>query len=109
MGQTARMVVVYSMPLVAVMIAFLMVSRTPYRRFHRTYFLGKKPFGHVITFVIFLAVFWSFKAPTLLLLVLWYAASGPVFYLVRVLSQPKAASLKKPSDVSEPEAERRHA
>ena len=93
-GQNAQMVIVYLMPLVAATVAFLMVSRVPYRRFHRAYFLGRKPFSHLITFVLVLAVFWSFKAPTLLLIVLWYAASGPVFYLARILRPPPTASAK---------------
>lgn len=85
MGTTGRTVTVYAMPFVAVIIAFLMVSRIPYRRFHRAYFLGKKPFSRVITVVLLLAMFWLIKAPTLLILVLWYAASGPVFLMARLL------------------------
>lgn len=83
MGQLARSVVVYSMPCVALLLAFLMVSRIPYRRFHRAYLLGRKPFSQVMTLVLLVAVAWVIKAPTLLILVLWYAASGPLFLLVR--------------------------
>ena len=108
MAQTTRMVIVYSMPVVAVLIAFLMVSRIPYRRLHRTYFLGRKPFSHVITFVVVLAVFWIVKAPTLLLIVLWYAASGPVFLLVRRFRDRRAApSLQMTED--QPDAQRKPA
>lgn len=108
MAQTTRMVIVYSMPVVAVLIAFLMVSRIPYRRLHRTYFLGRKPFSHVITFVVVLAVFWIVKAPTLLLIVLWYAASGPVFLLVRRFrDRRKAPALQMTED--QPDAQRKPA
>lgn len=83
LGVVARSIV-YTLPVMAVGMALLMVSRIPYRRFHRTYFLGKKSFSHVITLVIVFAVFWLYKAPVLLMLVVWYAASGPVFYLMRL-------------------------
>jgi CDP-diacylglycerol--serine O-phosphatidyltransferase len=83
MGETGRAVTVYSMPVVAVVIAFLMVSSIPYRRFHRAYFLGRKPFSQVITFMLLVAACWLIKAPTLLLIVLWYAASGPVLFAIR--------------------------
>lgn len=83
MGTLARSIIVYSLPFVAVTLAFLMVSRVPYRRFHRAYFLGKKPFSQVMTAVLLLAAFWLIKVHTLLLIVLWYAASGPLFLLVQ--------------------------
>lgn len=82
--------IVYALPVMAVAMALLMVSRIHYRRFHRTYFLGRKPFSHIITLVIVLAVFWLYKAPVLLLLVMWYAASGPVFHLLRLYRQRTA-------------------
>ncbi|MGB2984269.1 MAG: CDP-alcohol phosphatidyltransferase family protein [Phycisphaerae bacterium] len=91
MGETGRAITVYSLPAVAVLIAFLMVSRIPYRRFHRTYFLGRKPFSPVMTFVTLLAVFLLIKAPTLLLIVLWYAASGPLFLAVRLVRERHTA------------------
>lgn len=81
LGGLTRSAMVYVMPPTAVIVGFLMVSRIPYRRFHRTYLLSKRPFSQFVLFVLVLAVFWSHKAVTLLLLVLWYAASGPVFYL----------------------------
>lgn len=92
MGETGRAVTVYSMPFVAVVIAFLMVSRIPYRRFRRTYFLGERPFSQVMTFVLLIVMFWSIKAPTLLLIVLWYAASGPLFQLARLVRERGRAS-----------------
>ncbi len=103
-----RRVIVYALPVVAVLVAFLMVSRIPYRRFHRAYFLGKKPFGHVVTFVLLFALFWSHKAPVLLLLVLWYAASGPLFYAIRVLRDRRTPA--EPIETGgQMQPERRHA
>ncbi len=87
MGPVARSVVVYSLPFVALTLAFLMVSRIPYRRFYRAYLLGRRPFSRVMTLVLLIAVAWSIKAPTLLILVLWYAASGPVLLIARRLRE----------------------
>ncbi len=86
-------VAVYAMPAVAIATAFLMVSRIPYRRFHRAYLVGRKPFGHLVVFLAVFAVFWSYKAPTLLVLVAWYWASGPVEWTFRKLRGRRAASL----------------
>ena len=80
MGDLAKAVIGYAMPIVALCTALLMVSRVPYKRVHRMYIVGKKPFGQVVAFALLFAVFWSYKAPTLLFIVLWYGASGPVSY-----------------------------
>ena len=108
-GDTGKTIVLYTMPAVATAIAFLMVSRIPYRRFHRAYFLGKKPFGHVITFVLVFAVFWSYKAPTLLVIVLWYAASGPVFLLARTIRNRHRDESEAKSDQTKDDTSRKHA
>ncbi len=104
----ARNIIVYSMPVVAVLVALLMVSRIPYRRFHRAYFLGRKPFGRVITFVVVFAIFWSHKAPVFLALILWYAASGPFFELTRFLRGRVGTATYK-SDSEQYERERKRA
>lgn len=81
MGEIAKAIIGYTMPLVVLCAALLMVSRVPYKRFHRMYIVGRQPFGQVVGFAVLFAVFWSYKAPTLLCVVLWYGASGPVMYL----------------------------
>ncbi|MBU0718975.1 MAG: CDP-alcohol phosphatidyltransferase family protein [Planctomycetes bacterium] len=99
-GETGRLVTAYATPLVALAAALLMVSRIPYRRFHRAYLLGRKPFGQLVGFLIVFAVFWLYKAPTLLVVVLWYGASGPVELLVRRLRKqqpPATAERDRPS------------
>lgn len=87
MGESARTVIVYTLPVVAVVLAFLMISRIPYRRFHRTFFLGRQPFSHVVTLIFLLAVFLLIKAPVFLLAVLWYAISGPVLHCARIIRE----------------------
>jgi phosphatidylserine synthase len=88
-----------------------MVSRIPYRRFQGAYFLARKPFSQVMTAVLVLATFWLLKAQTLLLAVLWYAASGPVFLLIRSLRKQSRAAPGAASETSSatPTAERKRA
>ncbi|MEK7731173.1 MAG: CDP-alcohol phosphatidyltransferase family protein, partial [Planctomycetota bacterium] len=87
MGAVLRRAIVYATPFVAMGIAFLMVSRIPYRRFHRAYLLGRQPFGQFLVVMLVVAVFLAFKAETFLVIVLWYGLSGPLFYLVRVVRE----------------------
>ena len=82
-GDTARLAIAYAIPFVALTLAFLMVSRIPYKRFYRAYLLGKRPFGQLVGFLLILVVFFVYKAATLLLVVLWYGASGPIDALLR--------------------------
>ncbi len=79
----ARNILVHATPAIAAAIAFLMVSRIPYKRFHRAYLLGRQPFEQILIVLLVLAVFISYKAPTLLVITLWYGLSGPVSYLIR--------------------------
>lgn len=85
MGDTAKSVIGYAMPVVALATALLMVSRIPYKRIHRTYLVGRRPFSQVVFCIFFFAVFLSQPAVTLLVLVLGYGASGPFSYTLRRL------------------------
>ncbi|MCH9001057.1 MAG: CDP-alcohol phosphatidyltransferase family protein [Planctomycetes bacterium] len=90
-----RQIIAYALPVVALCTAFLMVSRIPYRRFYRAYLLGRKPFSRLVGILLVLVIFWSYKAPTLLVLVLWYAGSGPAEAIYRRMrpKRPIASSL----------------
>jgi phosphatidylserine synthase len=97
-------VIVYATPLIAMTIAFLMVSRIPYRRFHRAYLLGRQPFGQFLFVMLLLAIFLAFKAETLLLIALWYGLSGPLFHVVRLVrerSRPRIATGGRAADDEE--------
>ncbi|UCE58977.1 MAG: CDP-alcohol phosphatidyltransferase family protein [Phycisphaerales bacterium] len=83
LGDAGRRMVMYALPAVAVLTAFLMVSRIPYRRFYRAYLLGRQPFGQFVLLMLILALFFSFKAPALVVIVSWYVVSGPFFLLSR--------------------------
>jgi len=102
LGETGRHYVAYALPFVAVCTAFLMISRVPYKRFHRAYLLQKQPFGQLVIGVTVLAVFFSYKAPTLVVMVLWYGASGPIFLLIKTIRErhkPLPATNQAPSDL----------
>ena len=104
MGAAVRGVIVYATPLIAMTIAFLMVSRIPYRRFHRAYLLGRQPFGQFLFVMLLLAIFLAFKAETLLLSALWYGLSGPLFHVVRLIrerSRPRVATGGRAADDEE--------
>ncbi len=91
LGDNWRTLIAYSMPVFALTTAYLMVSRIPYKRFYRAYLLGRQPFGQTVTIVLVIALCFTFKTPALVMLVLWYGASGPVFLLVRKLRDRKRA------------------
>ncbi|MFH1109430.1 MAG: CDP-alcohol phosphatidyltransferase family protein [Planctomycetota bacterium] len=104
MGAAVRGAIVYATPLIAMTIAFLMVSRIPYRRFHRAYLLGRQPFGQFLFVMLLLAIFLAFKAETLLLIALWYGLSGPLFHVVRLIrerSRPRVATGGRRADDEE--------
>ena len=91
-GATTRAAVAYSLPVMALSAAFLMVSRIPYRRVNQVYLGGRKPFGQVVVVMVVFAVFWVYKAPTLLLVVIVYGLSGPFELLLRRRREKKGAS-----------------
>jgi len=105
-GDIAKTLIGYAMPGVALLTAILMVSRIPYRRVHRAYIVGRQPFSQVIAFVILFAIFWLYTAPTLLVLVLWYGASGPVSYALRRLRDRGVWPTHAPARPADPPARR---
>lgn len=92
-----RSIIVYATPVITAAIALLMVSRIPYRRFHRL--LGRQPFHQVLIFMLVFAVFWAWKAPTLLVLTVLYGLSGPIQYGLKFLRDRTRPALA-PSDSS---------
>ncbi len=82
-GDAGRQMIAYAIPIVALIAAFLMVSGIPYRRFYRAYLIGRRPFGQLVGILLLFVIFWSYKAPTLVVLVVWYGLSGPIEDLYR--------------------------
>lgn len=104
MAAALRRVIVFATPLIAMTIAFLMVSRIPYRRFHRAYLVGRQPFGQFLIVMLVLSIFLAFPAQTLLLIALWYGLSGPLFYIARVVRErirPGSVTSNPPNRVEE--------
>ena len=108
-GELGRLVIAYAIPAVALVTAFLMVSRIPYRRFYRAYLLGRKPFGQIVGLLLLLVVFWSYKSATLLLLVLWYGASGPLELVLRRLRAARSPAGATATGGGDPVEERQSA
>lgn len=97
-----RTVLVYALPAISLTLAFLMVSRIPYRRFPRAYLLGRQPFGQFTLLILVLAILGSYdKALTLLVIVLWYAISGPLFAVIRAMRGQPALVPKDPAPTGE--------
>ncbi len=97
-GQAFKPALVYAMPLIALATAFLMTSRLRYRRFHRTFLVGRRPFSQIVGCVFILAVFWLYKAPTLLIVVLWYWASGPAIQIAHTLRRSQTPATSSDED-----------
>ncbi|MEE9295592.1 MAG: CDP-alcohol phosphatidyltransferase family protein [Phycisphaerae bacterium] len=82
-GDTFGAVMLYSLPVVTLGTAFLMISRVRYERITQVYLVKRRPFEHVIVLVVVFVVFWSYKAQTLAVLCCLYAVSGPVIEVVK--------------------------
>ena len=100
-GDVTRAIVVFALPIVALTSALLMVSRIPYKRFQRTFLLGRKPFGQFLGFVAIIAVFWLYKAPMAVILVAWYWSSGPVGFMITTLRRQHAPAVATAPKVGE--------
>jgi len=91
----------YAMPATAMGIAFLMVSRIPYRRFGRAYLMGRQPFGQFLVVMLVVVVFIAFKAETFLVVASWYMLSGPLHWALRVLRGKHAAATAEAAPTKE--------
>ncbi len=88
----ARTALVHAMPVVAMTLALLMVSRVPYRRLNRASLVGRRPFGQLLVVILVLAVFLASPAPTLLVVTVLYGFSGPLLVLTRHLRSKRMAA-----------------
>ena len=104
-----REMLAYALPGVALVAALLMVSQFPYKRFYRTYLLGRFRFESVIFLAFLFAVFWSAKAATLLVLVMWYMLSGPLTQLLNWIRGRQVSSSSTEDVDEDPDELRRHA
>jgi len=78
----STLVIICALPLLALGVAILMVSRLRYPHILNQYLRGKKPFAHLIRVLLFLAfVFWSGIHAALALIFCGFAASSFVKWL----------------------------
>ena len=94
----ARNFIVFATPAITTAIALLMVSRIPYKRFDRL--LGRQPFHQVLMLLFVVALFWTWKAPMLLILTVGYGLSGPIQYTLRILRERNRPALAASSSAS---------
>ena len=88
-----------SLPFAAVGLGLLMVSRIPYLHLANVYLRGRRPFSHVVALIFLIAVFWWYKELALAVVVCVYAASGPIWALVRMLrGAPSPDALEPPAE-----------
>lgn len=102
-AEPLRAMIAYALPIVAIIMAFLMVSRVPYGRLHRGYLMSKQPVGQFFVLLLLLAAFFSYKSATFLIATLIYTASGPIAMIVRQFRdkkspQPNENRIDTPSD-----------
>lgn len=102
-GAAFRSFLLGAFPVIALVLGFLMVSRVRYERITQVYLVRRRPFEHLIVFVIVFVVFLSYKAQTLAVLCCLYALSGPVMTLVRRMGRAGAVSSEAPTDVQDAE------
>lgn len=76
-------ILLYSLPVVSLGCGFLMLSRIRYERITHAYLLRRRPFEHLIAFVVIFVLFWSYKPQALAIICLLYALSGPVMSVAR--------------------------
>lgn len=103
-----RNVLLYALPTMALITAFLMISRVRYERLTQAYLIRRRPFEHLIVFVVVFVVFLSYKAQTLATLCCLYALSGPVAAGYRRLRAASASSAPESDRAEKSVAESRY-
>ena len=83
-------VLVKVLPLAALALALLMVSRVRYPHVVNQYLRGRCPFGHLVKIVLVLVAMWVHLQATMAILLCSYALWGPILHVLR-RSQPKPA------------------
>jgi CDP-diacylglycerol--serine O-phosphatidyltransferase len=91
-GLVPTRVIVYTLPIVATAVAFLMVSRVPYRRLNRSDLVGRQPFSRLVLIVVVLAIFFAAKGLTLVAVTSCYVLSAPLDLLLRSIRGRRPAA-----------------
>ena len=88
---SAPAALVKSLPVAAMLLGLMMVSRIRYRHIANVYLRGRRPFTHLVGAVFVLAVFLFRPQLTLATLAAVYTLSGPVAHVVRWIRGSHAA------------------
>ncbi|KAB2946007.1 MAG: CDP-alcohol phosphatidyltransferase family protein [Phycisphaerae bacterium] len=91
--------IVYAIPVFLLGTGCLMVSRIPYRRV-QAYFKGRRPFGHVVAYLLLAGLLFTYKAAFLFLIGVIYVLSGPVIWTVRRQRMKHARAAEPPTVVT---------
>lgn len=87
-----RLTLLNMLPVIAFLAGILMVSRVRYAHVANRYLRGRRPFGYVVVILIVLGCFIRLPAPTLAVLAIFYAVSGPIHTIWRrYRPSPRAA------------------
>lgn len=86
----------WTLPVITLGSGFLMISRIRYERIAQAYIIRRRPFEHLIAFVVVFVIFWSYKAQTLSVLCCLYALSGPATVLMQ---RVRGSDRTPPTDV----------
>jgi len=78
-----RLTLLNMLPVIAFLAGILMVSRVRYAHVANRYLRGRRPFGYVVAILIVLGCFIRLPAPTLAVLAIFYALSGPILTIWR--------------------------
>ncbi len=88
---SAPAALVKSLPVAAMLLGLMMVSRIRYRHIANVYLRGRRPFTHLVGAVFVLAVFLFRPQLTLATLAAVYTLSGPVAHVARWIRGPHPA------------------
>ena len=91
-------ILIYSLPIIALLTAALMVSRVKYPHLVNLYLKGKKPIGHLMWLLAAIGIVWWNLQLALVLLFCGFAAGGPVKWLYLKAAHRQDNLLSLPSE-----------
>jgi CDP-diacylglycerol--serine O-phosphatidyltransferase len=92
-------ILIYSLPIIALLTAALMVSRVKYPHLVNQYLRGKKPIGHLMWLLAAIGIVWWNLQLALVLLFCGFAVGGPVKWLyLKLAHRPAEGGLSLPAE-----------
>ncbi len=100
-GESFRSAIAYSLPVISILLAFLMVSRFHYGKLHRGYLMSKQPVGQFFVLLLMLAVFFSYKSASFLIATFIYMCSGPAKMLIKQMRHKHSPAPETANDAAD--------